>query len=612
MRVLVILVFWLLGCLSAKPGIDPVPESAQAAAALKIIDAYHGARPAIPPKLLHVVYFTPSDRDPAPRYRERLNAILEDIRAFYRDGMVRCGFGPETFNLARDPQGHLIIHFVKGKEPANDYQKSDGDMVFGECREVLAAAGIYPERETVLIFCNLADWDPAARTFSHHSPYHGTWTQTNGLCFVVDSVILDLDNIRKDQPILKDDEYGEMSLGKFNSIFIGGIAHELGHAFGLQHCAERWDEKPLGTSLMGLGNHTYRNELRGAGKGAFLTMASAMSLAARPIFSGSDKGNWLEKASIDGHWTPSTQVTRADLLGRRGGLRLEGTITGVPPVYAVIAYFNSVGDAGYESPTATAVPDAEGRFALEISDLAPTDDGDVRIEFCRANGAVTERHLGLIVDPQGRVDLTQPQIRKALEPLASAVADNQVGDTANALRALEVSDAPEQAKLIGRQLAATLGTLPKPIPATVPASVSRLALGDAEPESAEVGWLAPAANRIPLESGISSPLLDSGRVYATGLYAHAPSKYVFNLDGKWNELSGTAGLHTDRQAIGSVIFIIKADDREVFRSGRIESARKARYQVNLAGVKKLQLIVEPAANNNSWDWALWLDPTLSR
>ena len=31
---------------------------------MKIIDAYHATRPANPPKKLHIVYFTPSDRDP--------------------------------------------------------------------------------------------------------------------------------------------------------------------------------------------------------------------------------------------------------------------------------------------------------------------------------------------------------------------------------------------------------------------------------------------------------------------------------------------------------------------------------------------------------------------
>jgi hypothetical protein len=106
--------------------------------------------------------------------------------------------------------------------------------------------------------------------------------------------------------------------------------------------------------------------------------------------------------------------------------------------------------------------------------------------------------------------------------------------------------------------------------------------------------------------------LDSGRLYATGLYAHAPSRYVFNLGGKWGRLSGEAGLHTLQQPFGAVIFSIRADGQEVFRSAAVRGADQVKYQINLAGVQKLELIVDPAADNNSNDWGLWLDPTLSR
>src|SRR5579864_7001899 len=88
---------------------DPIPESGQAALALKILDAYHGPRPTNSPKKLHVVYFTPGDREPAAKYEQRLEAILEDVRSFYRDGMERLGFGPKTFTLPRDAQGKLVI-----------------------------------------------------------------------------------------------------------------------------------------------------------------------------------------------------------------------------------------------------------------------------------------------------------------------------------------------------------------------------------------------------------------------------------------------------------------------------------------------------------------------
>ena len=126
-RAAVALIILCLAC--PAPGlraVDPIPESKQAALAMKIIDAYHGPRPATPPKKLHLVYFTPADRPPADRYEQRLDAIMEDVRAFYRDGMQHAGFGPRTFALARDAQGKLIITLVKGKEPESAFPKWQG------------------------------------------------------------------------------------------------------------------------------------------------------------------------------------------------------------------------------------------------------------------------------------------------------------------------------------------------------------------------------------------------------------------------------------------------------------------------------------------------------
>jgi hypothetical protein len=421
-----------------------------------------------------------------------------------------------------------------------------------------------------------------------------------------------LDDISQQKPILEDDEYGAMSLGRFNIIFVGGIAHELGHAFALPHCGERWDEKTLGVSIMGAGNHTYREERVGKGPGSFLTMASAMRLAGRPLFNGSDKGMTEEGVLQRCTLILSTNVTRSDLMGRRGAVRLQGTVAGSPPVYGVVAYFDSRHDGGYSSPTAAAVPDAQGRFAIEMSDLDACGDGDLRVEFCHVNGAVSEQHLGFSVNGEGQLDLSQWQMRHALESVAQAVADDRPDDVTNALRELAKSDASDLAKLVGNKLAGTLDPTSRPSPAEVPTTTSRFALGDAQSQSAEVGWLKPAANRVPLDPGVRSPLLDSGKLYATGLYAHAPSRYVFNLDGKWNELNGEAGLHTLQQPYGSVIFIIKVDGREVFRSARIEGAKHASYKINVTDVKRLELIVDPAADNNHNDWGLWLDPTLSR
>lgn len=604
--------------------VAPLPEAEQATLALKVLDAFHGPRPARPPKLLRVVYFTPADRDPVPRYRERLTAVLEDIRAFYRDELARQGFGPRTFELERDADGKVVIHVVKGKEPEAGYPRADwgssdggdGDKIMKECLPTLEAAGISPADETILVFCNLANWDEKAHTYSHHSPFYGAWTRTQGVCFVTDSPILDLGNLLKREPMVHDrvanERFGDVPMGKRNSMLIGSIAHELGHAFSLQHCGERWDEKAQGKSLMGMGNLVYRDERRGEDPGAYLAFASALKLAGRPIFSGLTKGN--ERRAVLEHYSLilSTNLTNPRLAGRRGRLRLEGTVKGAPPVYGVIAYFDSVRDGGYEAPAATAVPDAEGRFALEVSDLAPTENGKVLVEFCHVNAGVSTEEVNFAVRPDGGTDISHWELAQALEPVAGAVVANQLAEAQAALEKLEKSPAPPLAKVVARKLVATLRAEPKPVPADAAPSVTELALGDARPQAAEVGWLEPAANRIPRNQQVASPLLDVGKIYATGLYGHPPSKYVFDLGGKWKELRGEAGLHTAFQDYGAVSFILKTDGKEAFHSRVIRRAKLARYQLDVTGVKALELIVKSENARNAGTWGLWLDPTLSR
>ena len=490
-RVALVFVLWLAQTPMARPAVPPIPEAEQAARALELINAYHAPRPASVSRKLHIVYFTPSSRAPEPRYRERLEPILEDIRAFYRDGMSRSGFGPKTFDLARDADGKLIIHLVQGKEPEAAYTRSgfqqdqESDVstrnrIKAECRPAIEAAGISFEHETVLIFCNLATWNEKAKTFVQHSPYCGFSTQTNGVCFALDTIIQNLEELPRKEPIWNDDQYGDMSLGKFNTIFIGGIAHELGHASALPHCGERWDEKPRGTSLMGIGNHTYRDERRGESKGSFLTMASALFLAAHPLFNGSDKGEAAPGQLQQCDLLLSTNLTGADLARRRGARHLEGTVKGSPSLYGVVACFDSVHDGCYSAPTATSVPDSRGRFTIEISDLAACEKGAVWVVFCHVNGAVTERHLGFSVNRDGGVDLGPWELRQALEPVAGAVAANDLNAAQNALRELEKTNAPASAKASARELLGTLKPDPKSIPAEVPASFIELSLGQCQ------------------------------------------------------------------------------------------------------------------------------------
>ena len=56
-------------------------------------------------------------------------------------------------------------------------KKSDEGGIKKECDPVLRKKGIRINQETVMIFTNLAEWNPEKKTFLHKSPYYarGDW-----------------------------------------------------------------------------------------------------------------------------------------------------------------------------------------------------------------------------------------------------------------------------------------------------------------------------------------------------------------------------------------------------------------------------------------------------
>jgi hypothetical protein len=232
----------------------------------------------------------------------------------------------------------------------------------------------------------------------------------------------------------------------------------------------------------------------------------------------------------------------------------------------------------------------------------------VTLDFPKQTMYLRRQSIGPLLDPRLRTTRLE-----ALEPMIVDVIQEDVEAVRTDLVSVLQGTATELEKTVARKLAATLENGPKPAPADVPPEVTQLPLGDARPELAEVGWLKPQANRIPLNEQIESPLLDCGKIYATGLFAHAPSRYVYNLGGKWKTLRGEAGLHTAFQPYAfGVVFVIKTDGTEVFRSSVIRGSNRPRYALDVAGVEQAELLVEKAYDQNGGNWGLWLEPTLFR
>jgi hypothetical protein len=240
----------------------------------------------LPP--IRTVCFVPSDRQPIPGYVERLDRVMTEVQRFYRDGMEAAGYGPKTFRLDRDQQGRLRVDLVHGRHPMRAYGRDASGKVRDEVKEALAQQGIDLDRQTLVIFQVLLHWE--ANKATEIGPYVGGGNHLTGTAWVYDDQRLDSRLLGSKAP---GGYYGgPCSLGEFNSHYIGGVAHELGHAFGLPHdCQREAEQAKRGLSLMGGGNHTYGQEQRGEGPGTFLSAASAMLLAYNCPFTG-EQQDW--------------------------------------------------------------------------------------------------------------------------------------------------------------------------------------------------------------------------------------------------------------------------------------------------------------------------------
>ena len=397
--------------------VDSQPE--QAAHILRQLRAWRKPDQSRANKHLRVVYFHPQDRQPLKNHVARWDRIMADVRQFHHTEMRRLGYGDVTLALEQE-QGKLKLHEVQGA--ANDdgsYSYRSGNRIFGEVVKALAEKGIDAHHETLLIVCGLSRTEDKKVTI--YSPYYGMGADhTRGICFVADSDWLTIEGLKPDPQgtVLQVKEhrgYEPFTLARFNTTYIGGTIHELGHGLSLPHNhATQW-EAQRGTALMGAGNYTYRQEWRQEGKGSFLTHAHAIRLLVHPLFSGTAQQS---------DQSPGLQLQSLQVSFLKQQIHIRGTLQAAIPAVAMIAYNDreNSGQKGYQvnndydATTWPSVISRQHEFWIRVGDLT---DGNhqIRLVCVHANGAaVTHRLHYTMTDGIPDFDRTNKDIAKIITP----------------------------------------------------------------------------------------------------------------------------------------------------------------------------------------------------
>lgn len=551
------------------------------------------------PPPLRAVYFVTRDRQPCPNYERRLDRVMREVQRFYAEGMKQAGFSGKTFGLETNAQGFLRLHMVRSREDSAFYGREASDKVRREVGESLKREGIDIEHETIVIFQTLLGWkgDRAVEV----GPYVGGGSHLSGTAWVYDDDRLDPELLSSKTA---GGYYGQpCSLGEFNSHYIGGVAHELGHALGLPHvCETQAQRASRGTALMGGGNHTYGSNLRGEGAGTFLHPVSAMRLAHIRAFSGN------RPRATD---RPSCRLREMTARFENGNLILAGRLETDIAVSGMGAYddWTRIPD-DYDAIGWLGEMRSDGHFRIVVEALRQ-GQSQMRLTVAHVNGVTTTFPVDYVVDETGQPDLgvfCTDVIAAELNDLFRRQDSEQL---AARIRELEKSD-PAAPDLVmrGRHLLELLKPRTLQSLTDIPSTQNKASLSLLRLDGEEVSWGRPLHDRV-LDEGDKPIWLQVGkRFYARGLYAHAPARHAVQLTPGWKTFHTGYGLQDG--ADGSVIFVVRGDGRELFRSSEIRDHQARQIEVKLDGVGRLELVVENAGDGNAQDWGLWLEPELRR
>lgn len=570
------------------------------------IDDFHRSTSSELKNKVRLVYFHPADRGPLAQYKSRLNRIVADVSDFYRAGLARFAVNDVALDFEKNESGY-VIHVVQGQLPAAQYDYESGSTIKREIQTALDNVIDFDRAHVLAIHALCYQNDKGKYVF--HTPYYGDGSQKSGFCHAADCELLDpaLLTETKKRIVYSEHYYPrvDQSIGKFNSWYLGGIAHELGHGISLPHDAGRTeDQNQRGTSLMGDGNFHYREDLRGEGRAAYLSVGSALRLLSSPLLTKSNRQRFTD---------PQTRLDDLQF-SQHDGVQVSGVVTGKIAAYAAIAYLwrpkTWPGDPQQDHYSVT-VPSliTANRFDIKVTDLKP-GEYRLRLAILHLNGADTNFDYHLNVDAKDQANVAQLNENVVLQNAISAVVSG------NAEAAKMVTDeiireatTPEVVRKLKVLQQATVAAEPIDLHATQQKKVS---LSDAKWDSAKVGWGTAERNLFDRKQPNRLFLDLGGKFYDKGLYAHAASSFEFTLAKRWKSFSATVGVRDGALEQGSAVFTVRGDGKTLYTSPILRAGQTDRLEVDIANVTKLELVAEGGEGHVHNSWAIWVEPTVLR
>ena len=328
------------------------------------------------PRTIRLIYFLPNDRPYRPEMVQRVKDEILKIQAFYLEAMEAHGYRDMTFKIETDAQGKPVVHRVDGQQSEIYYVDDTSSTVRAEVQQLF---DVWQNIYFIVVDSDINRLGTGVGN-SRVRANAGSRGKNGGM------ILIPTHNF---QNRIKSNEPGYDKLS----------AHEIGHAFGLQH------DFRSGGYIMSYGAGFNRAPRDGPDQDR-LSKCSADFLSVNPYFN--------PDISTKSGRSPTIELTspRTYPAGSES-VDIQVKVANSEEIYQVILFVESVGALGASGfPEVKACRHLMGEKEVVVkfeydgdvpgssfTNLSRQTQQDIRIEAIDINGDVSNRTFALSAEP---------------------------------------------------------------------------------------------------------------------------------------------------------------------------------------------------------------------